>query len=132
MNRRNLLAGLAGGLALRALDLDLALLLGAIGHQRVDRPRGQDGAQGEAHVRGAQRFDDHGREGEGQILSAIGAGTVGEAAVGGGSRAVAGTAAAARAGGPQRDAAQHRGEAEADGQDAVGITHEFDLMTPDG
>ncbi len=54
----------------------LPLLLRAIGHQRVNRAGRQDAAQGEAHVRGAQRLDHHGREREGQVLPAIGAGTV--------------------------------------------------------
>src|SRR3546814_7304500 len=54
----------------------LALFLGAIGHQRVDRAGGQDAAQRKAHVRAAERLDHHGREGEGQILPAIGAGAV--------------------------------------------------------
>ncbi len=60
----------------------LALLLGAIGHQRVDRAGGQDVAKGEAHVGAAQRLDDHRREGEGQILSAIGGGAVDAAPAG--------------------------------------------------
>src|SRR3546814_11196259 len=54
----------------------LALLLGAIGHQRVDRPRRQDAAQRKAHVGAAERLDNAGREGEGQVLPAIVAGAV--------------------------------------------------------
>ncbi len=52
------------------------LLLGAIGHQRVDRAGGEDAAERKAHVRAAERFDHHGREGEGQVLPAIFAGAV--------------------------------------------------------
>ena len=49
----------------------LALIFGAIGHQRMDRARGQDRAEGEPHVRGAQRLDRHRRQRERQVLSAI-------------------------------------------------------------
>ena len=60
----------------------LALFLGAIGHQRVDRAGCQDVAQGKAHVGGAERFDDHCCQREGQALSAIGDGTVDAAPAG--------------------------------------------------